>query len=596
MNDVTIKEIFKPYSEGSAVALLTGRPIYDLECSSNMETTTTLVAGICNYAYQHYGMAMVRYSLAFGIGINEKAYSAEDNKRIKETLAALRIMDSDGKSSQGKCEAGQELIDILKGFLRLAEPKFINIKWSDGRPLRFMLILEFSSDILPESTSINQLIASEVAYISAHSVIIRDTGNYVLMSDVIEGKVDTKIRNILPSIVIGFPGYEDKLKFINVLHRRYPSSKYEDGLNDQQAANLTSNTPNRGLEAMFLGSHKNGTKITAAQLIEQKVKDVSAISEGTLTLLDTLRIKDVDLVGSTIEVPKKFLSECALGLRQKNKLTPLNILLLGAPSTGKTDLALMVASIANVPAYSLNSPKAGIVGESERKARLQMNVFKSMSPNLGFVDEISEAFPMERSNTNLDSGASAAVTAALLESLSDKTREGNSILVATSNCGWKIGGAMLSRFTVVPVLMPVSDDFPKIISSLVKSISPGTSIDISEQRVVQAAQVFYEKNLMPRQIRGALKYTMSLRNSLTPEDILWAAFDAAPADYISRVSSIYSDYYALRLCFSKSLLPWSGKSNFPFPEYIEKILDGNMEIDVEKLNEEMDKLKPYVNV
>jgi hypothetical protein len=37
-----------------------------------------------------------------------------------------------------------------------------------------------------------------------------------------------------------------------------------------------------------------------------------------------------------------------------------------------------------VPAYGLNSPKAGIVGETERRAKLQMKVFKEMSPNLGF--------------------------------------------------------------------------------------------------------------------------------------------------------------------------------------------------------------------
>jgi hypothetical protein len=89
---------------------------------------------------------------------------------------------------------------------------------------------------------------------------------------------------------------------------------------------------------------------------------------------------------------------------------------------------------------------------------------------------------------------------------------------------------------------------------------------------------------------------MSIQKKLTPDEILWAAQDAVPSDYISRVSSIYSDYYALRLCFSKSLLPWNGNPHFPFPDYIAKILDDNGEIDAEKLNNEMARLKPYVNV
>ena len=590
MNNATIQQIFKPYSEGMAVALLTGRSIYDLD-SNNSMGISTLVSEICNYAYEHHNMFMVRYCLATGVAINKKAYNTDDIKRIKDALVDVNIM-----SGEKKCDAGQELIDILKGVLRLStEKKFLDMKWSNGKSMRFMFILEFSSDLLPESTNTNQLIASELSYISAHSVIFRDSGNYLIFSDVVEGKVEFKVSNNLPAIFINYPDYDDKLQFINVLHQRYPNARFEAGLDDQQVANLSSNSPNRGLEGLFLGSERTGSEIAAAQLIEQKVKDVSAISEATLTLLDVDRVKNVDLVGATIEVPKKFLTECASGLRERNKLVPMNILLLGAPSSGKTDLCLRTAVLANVPAYQLHSAKSGIVGETERKSKLQMKIFKSMSPNLGFVDEISESFPMQRGN-NLDSGASAAVTAALLESLSDKCREGNSILIATSNCGWRIGGAMLSRFTIIPVLMPAASDFRGIIRSIVKNIDPDTLTDISDDRITKAAEIFYGKNLMPRQIRGALKFAMSIHKALTPKEILWAAQDAVPSDYISRVSAIYSDYYALRLCFSKSLLPWNGNPNFPFPDYLLKILDDNGDIDSERLNKEMELLKPYVNV
>jgi hypothetical protein len=144
--------------------------------------------------------------------------------------------------------------------------------------------------------------------------------------------------------------------------------------------------------------------------------------------------------------------------------------------------------------------------------------------------------------------------------------------------------------------MPVVTDFPMIISSIIKNISPGTLTDTADERVREAAEVFYSKNLMPRHIRSAFKLAMSLRKSLAPDDILWAAKDANPLDYISRLSSIYSDYYALQLCKSNSLLPWIGNSNFPFPDYITKVLDSNGDIDAVKLNKEMNELKPYVNV
>ena len=299
MNSSTIQQIFKPFSEGMAVTLLTGRPIYDLDSNSNMGITT-LVSEICDYAYRQYNMAMVRYCLATGVAINEKVHNTEDIKRIKEILADVNIVGG-SKCNSGKCEAGQELIDILKGILRLSsEKKYLDMKWSNGQPLRFTFMLEFSSDILPESTNINQLIASELSYISAHSVIIRDSGNYIVLNDVVEGKVDPKVSTILPNISIHYPDYNDKLEFIKVLHHRYPNAKFENGLDDKQVANLSSNTPNRGLEGLFLGSQRTGNEITATQLIEQKVKDVSAISEGTLSLLDIARVKDVELVGATV--------------------------------------------------------------------------------------------------------------------------------------------------------------------------------------------------------------------------------------------------------------------------------------------------------
>lgn len=596
MSEAAIKMIFKPFDEGRAMTVLNGRPVCDLTSDGDMNIVT-LNNLLCNFAYDKHNMAHIRYCLATGVLIPEQMYG-DDIQKINIALTEVGIIDA--KCNYGECNATQKFIDDFKGILRLSsEPKFLDLKWTDGRPLRFMFQYEFSSHLIPNGQTINQFIANELAYIAAHSTVIRNSANYIVFSDVVEGMIEPMVSDVIPNITLEYPGYDDKLEVLQVLHDRYPNARYEEGLDDNQVANLSSNSPNIGLEGLFWGSDRSGSFITVAQLIEQKIKDVAAISEGTLIHLDIERVKDVELVGATIEVPKNFLMDCAKGLRSKNKLTPMNILLLGAPSTGKTDLAMMTASLANIPAYGLSSPKNSFVGETEKRSKLQMNILKSMSPNLGFIDEITEAYSnsMERSGRNFDSGASAAVTAALLESLSDKSREGNSILIATSNRGWAIGGAMLSRFTPVPMLMPVETDYHMIIQSIVKNISSGEFLtDISDERVLEAAKIFYTKDLMPRNIRNALKHSMSIHKALTPEEILWAANDAVPMDFISRCSSIYSDYYALRLCFSKSLLPWNGNPDFPFPLYIKMILDDNGEIDAQKLNEEMDKLRPYVNV
>ena len=38
------------------------------------------------------------------------------------------------------------------------------------------------------------------------------------------------------------------------------------------------------------------------------------------------------------------------------------------------------------------------------------------------------------------------------------------------------------------------------------------------------------------------------------------------------------------------------EDSYPFPDYIKEILDENMEVDPVKLNQELNRLQPYVNV
>ena len=290
----------------------------------------------------------------------------------------------------------------------------------------------------------------------------------------------------------------------------------------------------------------------------------------------------------------EFLRKQANGLRSRDKSISMNILLLGAPGTGKTDMAIQTAHCAAVPIYQLNSPKAGIVGETERRATLQTRIFASTTPSLGFIDEITEAMPMQRTH-NLDSGASDSVMQALLNMLSDNSREGQSMLIATTNCGYKMGAAMRDRFVVVPVIMPAIEDFPEIICSIAKQIS-GVPINPQDNYIQQAAKEFYDKHIMPRRIRAALKLVCQ-QDGLTPKAILDAATDANPLDEASWLAAVYADLSAISLTVSKRLLPWYGREDsYPFPDYIKEILDENMEVEPVKLNKELNRLQPYVNV
>lgn len=83
--------------------------------------------------------------------------------------------------------------------------------------------------------------------------------------------------------------------------------------------------------------------------------------------------------------------------------------------------------------------------------------------------------------------------------------------------------------------------------------------------------------------------------SATLRLVLFAANDfCTPAD---RVSSEYADLVAIRFCTSRSFLPWTGKPNYRFPEYLRGVVsESTGELDFSALDRRIAELRPYVDV
>ncbi|MBQ9587684.1 MAG: AAA family ATPase [Bacteroidales bacterium] len=587
-----IKEIFAPYErEGRSSIILTGRNIYDLECGDDGKITT-IEKMMEEYALRLH-LVVVRYILAKGILVPYHRYGKRDAETVRRVLANYEIINP--QRNLEKCSASQDLVRILNGISQMATATNADIKWQDGECMKFMFMFEFASDIIPPTTNDNQRAAREFIYQLVSSYPFQSKGNLLVISDVVEGKIDNQIQDLIYHKFLPYPNYEEKLEFVKGLHRIYPRASYAEGLDDRVIANLSSSTPNRGLDMVFNTSHKTGAPIEAKGLVEQKMTDVQNISENTIAMLDTARVTNVSLKGENIRVAQEFLKKISDGLLHHDKINfSSNILLMGAPGTAKTDLALCTALHSGLPIFQLNSPKKGIVGETERLAALQTRIFSSTKPSIGFIDEITESFPMQRTH-NLDSGASAAVMQAMLSSLSDNSRE--NLLIATTNCGYKMGSAMRDRFVVVPVIMPAEEDFSAILCSIAEQVS-GCIFDERNNDILAAAKIFYDKHVMPRRIRAALKLELVFqRGRLAEKAILAAAKGANPLDEASWLSAIYADLCAISLTVSQRLLPWYGREDsYPFPDYIRSILDENYQVDPVKLNNELKRLQPYVNV
>ena len=489
---------------------------------------------------------------------------------------------------------------MIRGISTLARTPAQGLKWTDGNDLHFLLVVEFAEHALPGSMNPgtqtdSQVVAIELAYLLGQSLALRSSGNAVIFHGR-EGLVDELVVGAVHPVRLLQPDCEEKAEFLKAAQSLYNSASFEEGLTPESIVHLTTNTPNRGLESLVRASHRTDRKITAKMLAEQKNRDVEHLSEHTLAVLDTSRAENLELCGRNIAIPRAILERYGEALLRSDNAMPSNVLLVGPPGSGKTDLAILAARRAKAAAYQMLSPKGGIVGETERKARLQQMVLREWVPNVAFVDEITEALPLERSDFDGDSGASRAVLAALLTALSDETRRGRSLLVATTNCPWRMGAAMRSRFTMIPVLHPLAEDFPAIAVATACRVKPNSALDPTDPQVREAAKLFYLKGANPRHIRVALSNALMLHGKLEPETILFAAHDLCAHSDLA--SAIYADLWAIKTCSSRSFFPWGADpASYLYPDHLQGIVSPTSgDIHMDQLEKRIAELKPHAKV
>lgn len=588
-----VQPILNAYAEGQSALLLSGRSLYDFVADDGR--IRPLFELLRRVLFREYGMVFISYSLATGLNWFESWIAEEsDRQTIRHLLRNNNLLDLP--------KTENEVVAIVRGVVSLSRTNIENLRWKDGRPMRFAVCFEFSEHLAPGSLANGtqtdaQLIVSELVHITSQSLALRNSGNLIIFHGR-DTLVDELVCSALKKVHLPQPDKAEKEDFLTTAFDLYNEASFEDGLTPEAVVSLTLNTPNRGIENLLRASHRGKRLLTAKEISEQKNRDVEQLSEGTLTPLDTASVQNARLVGKNVEKPQAILMRLADCLLKGDSSMPANVLLAGAPGTAKTDLSKLVAYLGKAPAYEMISPKGSLVGETERKARLQQQVLKEWTPNVAFCDEISEALPLERGEFDGDSGASRAVTATLLTALSDENRRGKSLLIATTNRPWAMGAAMRSRFTVIPVLFPLREDFPSIIVATVQRIAPNSQLDIADGKILEAAKIFYQKGANPRHLRSALSNALLLsgKNVFEPNDILFAAHDlCATTDF---ASTVYADLWAIKGCTSRSFLPWNDAPNgYNFPEYLKGIVNGQTgDINETELNKRITELKPNVNV
>jgi AAA+ superfamily predicted ATPase len=594
-----IDALLKPYEEGKAVIIHSGRDLYDLE-PDPADKITPLIELLRSEGFTRHNLVMIEFSKSSGVTCNMRLLSGDEKRVVKKCLSDFGL---DSYETCNHTNKESDFVRIIRSLLKLSQQDN-SIYLRDKLPLKFMVVFNFSEHLMPHlqvGTHIEeQLICIETALKMVKSLGARKYGNYVIFSEARPGTLDGLLYQNVTTSILQQPSVKDKAVFIKTLKDRYPDVTTEDNLSDEVISNLTAGTPNRSTEEIFLSSYKTNKPILTSAVFEKKQADIISLSESTLEAIDLDRIKNQILAGVTVRKPMQILMIIAESIKRGDKNCLRNVMFCGSPSGGKTMMAFIAAAMAGVPAYLLNSPKNQYVGESERKAKVMFNLLKQMG-GFGIIDEVELIFPLNRNQNTGDSGVTQNLQGQLQSFLSDPSLSGKTVLVATSNRPNAISEAMRQRWTIIPVLMPIERDFPEIVLRIAQGLNPSLEIELTDTILQDSASKFYKAGAAPREIREALISSMIfVPGNLGIEHIVFASHDIIPSGNIN--SSIYADYCALAYTRNNSFLPWWDENenqpdkNYPFPEYIKKILNDDFYIDQTELGKALRQLEPNVNV
>lgn len=589
--------ILNAFQNGNHLNILNGRELTDI--TIDQEGRLLVFNELLRQDALNRGYIQIEYSKAEGVLYDFTGLSSKESDEVSKLLSKHGIINNNLKTNSGE----SEFTKIIRGIIRLVQspnsPDFDN-----GAPMKFLIIIKFGEDLMPNlqagTHTDDQLVAIELCTILSKSLALPKNRSLIFIKEEREGSLDQLLSKNIPVIRIPQPDDEETQKVIEALKQRYSDAKYDEDINDKTIINSSKNSPNRILHNIFVKSYRSNSPITMKELYAEKQSDIVTRSEGTLEPVDYNRIKDLKLAGRMIE-RVIFILNKILNSIKKGDPTLTNILLAGPPGTGKTDTAIWAAQNAGILSCKVNSPKSSLVGESERKINVLLNLKKELGGVFTY-DEIEKITPMDANRTNLDSGVSDYLMGALQSFWSDTSLAGRVLSIANTNNPHKISVAMGERWEIIPCLMALKEDLPAILLSKLQVGEQLKGIDETNSDLKEASLRFYAKGINIRKIqRMCMGRTLITGKSIDIEDLILLSKAATPISEMQRKTIILGDLIAIKYNNNEAHLPWvdlitlQTDLDFPFPDHIQEILSKDGVIDQNKLDKTINELLPYAN-
>jgi len=592
------QQVLKTVQEGKSTVIFSGTWLNDLTVSNQLIQPQLEV--LRQELWDQQKMVIIQYSLSTGLTYSLSVIPSEQRPPVSQFLSTHLHLPEQSRQAETQTPP---VVQLFRAALRISQGEE-TCQLADSTKIRFFILVSYAEHLFPQlqpgTQTMEQMVGIETAIAVSHSLAIRKAGHFFGYLEYRPGHLDTRLYAAIPVVHLPIPDAGEKELLLDALNNRYPEAKTDPSLTPHQIAQLTAGTPNRTMESLYLSSVRTGKTISSAELFERRQKDISNLSEGTLNPIDPLSGHNTSLEGRTILKAKKIFQSVVRGLKNQDPATTRFIIFAGGPSSGKTALAMSEAALSGLPSFQFNTPKAMYVGESERRMRNMLELFKT-SGGIGIVDEVELALPMDRNHQTHDSGVTDNLIGQLQTFLSDPGIGGKCFIAATSNRPEKISEAMRQRWVIVPLISPLKEDYPAIVISLMKSLNPHFTCTETDRTLIECADRFYRVGAGPREIREAIVVSQMLfPGELGMQHLEFASRDIQPAG--SKLATIYSDYCALSYCRSQSFLPWwddqthGPDPNFPYPDYIREILTPEFHIDQTLLKQRIHELEGLVNV
>jgi transitional endoplasmic reticulum ATPase len=541
------------------------------------------------HLYQHFKEQeydlIITYSLSRGIEIFEQDTDKESKFR---RYTGLSHESSDAGNGQPIPPSV-----ILHGLNKLITQD----------TLRVLLVLDYAQHIAPAMQAGMASVASEDQISSVELLHAWSLDNYlntktknVVVAILREGQFHELLSEHWKVIRIDMPSANDIQRFYTMLSNlekkgEQPFASVEENISVEEAARASVGLRLRTIEEMSRRAAVKKQSVTLQAIKAEKSREIQRLCGDVLEVLET-NITFDDLAG--LEYVKAFYRQINEQVKRGYRNIPQGLLLVGPPGCGKS---FQIRSFANELGWNcmmMRSVRSMWVGESERNLERVLNTIQSNLPAILFIDEVDQM--LGQRGQGGDAGTSERMLARLWEFMAQSEHRGRLIFAAASNRPDLLDVASVDRFQyVIPILQPTAEEFRAVLPNVARQLERTLDNSLDLPRI---ARLMQQKGLSVRQTvdvmaMAALKSDLSGNVSGAPisESALWETANNFRSNHDpAQIEAITLE--AIRMTTFAELLPWfSAPEEYPFPDFLRRLMNEKYEIDLPALEKRLHELK-----